>query len=111
MVELTKSQKKKVRALIEKGLMRDYLDGVQRMKKICDSFVEGRSDPKEYYHRLYESLIEKDEVIGKRYDDLRGSNYVVRLMMLLAAGVVSREELQDLDDELKAKLLYFVDNA
>lgn len=111
MVELTKSQKKKVRELIEIGLKRDYLDGVKRVKEISDSFIEGKSDPKEYYHKLFSSLNDKDEVIAKRYNDLRGSNYFIRLVMLLEDGVVSREEIRDLDDELKAKLSFFSKNA
>jgi hypothetical protein len=106
MIELTKSQKQKVRELIERGLMKDYLDGVQRMKKITDSFVEGKSDPKEVYHKLAHAFLEKDKVIATRYDDLRGSNYVVRLAMLLGAGVISKEELLGLDDELRAKLIF-----
>lgn len=105
MIELTKSQKKKVRALIEKGLMRDYLDGILRTKTIIDSFVEGKSDPKEYYHKLYSSLREKDKEIAQRYDDLRGSNYCLRLVMLVEAGVITRDEIQDLDADLKARLL------
>ena len=111
MTELTKSQKKKVRELLERGLMRDYLDGVQRIKRISDSFIEGRSDPKEYYHKLFSSIMEKDKVIAQRYDDLRGSNYFIRLVMLLEDGVVSRDEIQGLDDELKAKLSAHRKNA
>ncbi|MGD0591634.1 MAG: hypothetical protein ABSA44_12695 [Bacteroidota bacterium] len=111
MVELTKSQKKKVRELIEKGITRDFLDGVKRIKSISDSFVEGSSDPKEYYHKLFSTMMNKNEVIAKRYDDLRGSNYFIRLVMLLEDGVISREEIQGLDDELKAKLSFLSKNA
>lgn len=105
MIELTKSQKKKVRELIEKGLARDYLAGVKSVKKVCDSFVEGKSNPKEYYHKLYSTITAKDKDIGRRYDYLTGSKYSTRLLMLLREGVLSEEDLQELDDELKEKLL------
>lgn len=87
--------------------MRDYLDGIRRLKVITGAFVDGQSDPKEYYLKLASALLEKDKVIADRYDDLRGSNYFMRLIMLVEAGVISMEECKDLDDELKVKLSFF----
>ena len=103
-MELTKSQKKKVRALIELGLKRDYIDGIKRVKDLVNSFKDYESNPKEYYHKLYRTVSEKDEDIARRYDDLRGSQYFVRLIILLREGVLSVEELQDLDVELRQKI-------
>jgi hypothetical protein len=105
MIELTKSQKKKVRQLIEKGLMRDYLDGITNVRKMIDSYIAGKSDPKEYYHKLYSTMASKDKDIARRYDNLTGSRYLPTLIMLLREGVLSKEDIQDLDVRLKEQLL------
>jgi hypothetical protein len=111
MIELTKSQKKQVRALIEKGLLRDYTDGVKRVKAICDSFTEGASDPKEYYHKLYATLSAKDKDIARRYNDLRGSQYLLHVIMLLGDEVLTKDDLQSLDTELKTMLIQFMEDT
>lgn len=106
MIELTKKQKKQVRELIEIGLTRDYLDGIQRVKRICDSFHERKTDPKEFYHKLYSAIGSKDRDIARRYNNLTDSKYFIRLSLLLREGVLSKDEIQALDDELREKLLF-----
>ncbi|MFH0989601.1 MAG: hypothetical protein V1799_06245 [bacterium] len=108
MIELTKSQKKKVRALIELGLMRDYVAGIKGAKAVCDSFIEGKSEPKEYYLKLYSTIADKDRDIGRRYNDLRGSQYFIRLLMLLREGVLLNEEIHELDEELKERIFFIL---
>ena len=105
MIELTKSQKKKVRQLIEKALMHDYSDGIRTVRKVCDSYVDGESDPKQHYHKLYSALTSKDKDIARRYDNLTGSRYLPTLIMLLREGVLSKDDVQELDDNLRQYLL------
>jgi hypothetical protein len=99
--ELTKSQKKKVKQLIDRALIRDYTDGVKRIKSICDSFVDGKSNPKEFYHKLYSTMASKDKEIGRRYDNLTGSKYFMVLIILVREGVLSNDDIHELDDGLK----------
>ena len=108
MIELTKSQKKKVRQLIEKALMHDYSDAIRSIRNVCDSYVDGKSDPKEYYHKLYSTLSSKDEDIARRYDNLTGSRYLPTLIMLLREGILSKSDLEELDDNLRKYLLSIV---
>ena len=103
-MDLTKSQKKKVRALIDLALKRDYADGIKRVKDLVNSFTENESDPKKYYHKLYKTVMDKDKDIARRYDYLTGSKYYIRLVMILGDGVLSMDEIEDLDEELKNKL-------
>lgn len=105
MIELTKSQKRKVRELIQKALLQDYSDAIISIRKLSDSYIEGKSDPKDHYHKLYSTLTSKDEEIARRYDDLTGSRYLPTLIMLLREGVLSTEDLQELDDDLRKQLL------
>jgi hypothetical protein len=102
--DFTKSQKKKVRELIPIGLSRDYADAIKGAKRICDSFVEGESDPREFYMKLYSTVKNKDKDIVRRYDDLTGSQYFLRLSVLVLDGVLTHDDIECLDAELKERL-------
>ena len=108
-MELTKSQKKKVRALIELGLKRDYIDGIRRVKELVNSFTDYESNPREYYLKLYRTVAKKDMEIAGRYNDLRGSQYFSRLLILLREGVLTTEDIQDLDEALKQRIVSILD--
>lgn len=85
-------------------MKRDYIDAIKRVKKICDSFVEGVSDPREFYMKLYSTVQDKDKIIARRYDDLTGSQYYLCLSMLVMDGVLTHDDVRELDAELKDRL-------
>jgi hypothetical protein len=90
--------------LIERGINRDFIDGIISIKKICDTYIEGKSDPREYYHKLFSVLHSKDKDIARRYDDIKGSQYLMRLGNLFREGILTQDGLQDIDEKLKLKL-------
>jgi hypothetical protein len=104
MSELSKQEKKTVRELIERGLNRDFIDGIISIKKICDTYIDGKSDPREYYHKLFSVLRSKDKDIARRYDGIKGSQYLLRLGNLFSDGVLTQDDLKDIDEKLKMKL-------
>ena len=104
-MDLTKSQKKKVRDLIDKAIFRDYTDGINHVKKLVNKFEEGKSDPREFYFKLYETVKEKDKQIAWRYDGLTGSRYLPALISLVHDGIVKTDELEILDAELRGYIL------
>ena len=107
-MDLTKSQKKKVRELIDIGLYRDYTDGIKQVRELVSKFVEGQSDPREFYFRLYEMVKVRDKQIARRYNNLTGSYYLVTLISLVHDKIVKTEELVILDDELRNYILSWV---
>ncbi len=104
-MKLTKSQKKKVRVLIDLGLKRDYIDGVKKVKELVNSFSDYETNARENYHKLYRMVREKDKEIASRYDPITGSHYYTILVVLLLDGVLTTEDIEDLDDELKQSIL------
>jgi hypothetical protein len=108
MLELTKQQKKQIRILINLGIRRDYIDGIKKMKAITDTYDENTSDPRDVYMKLYSTLTKKDEEIATRYNDLTGSKYLMCLMHLVEKGVISFEEIDHLDEQLKAVFHHFL---
>jgi hypothetical protein len=77
----------------------------KRIKELCDSYTDYESNLKEHYHKLYSAMVEKDKGIARRYDDLRGSQYLLILLTLLREGVLNKEDIKDLDEELKNRLM------
>lgn len=88
--------------------MRDYREAILSAKEICDSFKEGQSDPRDYYRKLFSALRSKDKEIARRYNDITGSRYLLKLGGLLAEGVLSHNDIQNLDEEIKFKLTPFL---
>jgi hypothetical protein len=108
MAELSKQEKKAVRELIDRGLNRDFIDGIISIKKICDTYIEGKSDPREYYHKLFSALHSKDKDIARRYDGIKGSQYLMRLGSLFSDGVLTQDDLRDVNEKLRMKLLPYM---
>jgi hypothetical protein len=104
MEDLSKQEKKTVRELIERGLNRDFMDGIISAKKLCDTYIQGKSDPREYYHKLFSVLHSKDKDIARRYDGIKGSQYLIRLGNLFRESILTQDDFQDIDEKLKKKL-------
>lgn len=109
MYDLTKSQKKIARQIIEKGLRQDYINGILKVKKIVDSWNKDDNDQKDTYLKLYSTVIKHDKQISRKYDSLTGSRYVLTIMTQLSEGLITREDLEGFPDDLKQKIIKFVE--
>lgn len=103
-IELSKSQKRFARELIEKSLQ---IECAQFLEKIETSIVNSKksTNPHKAYLNLYKKVKSFDKHIAKRYDDLRGSKYFVILVGLFIDEILTQEDFDCFDDELKEKLL------
>ena len=63
--ELTKSQKKKARICIEKGLLNEFSSGIQQLESIIKDWRNTNADNRETYHKLYSSLTDFDKKNSK----------------------------------------------
>jgi predicted naringenin-chalcone synthase len=105
-LDLTKSQKKIARAIIEKGLQVEYVNGIKKLKKIIHAWEEKKVDNRKAYLDLYRALIKHDKHIGRRYDNMTGSTYLYIISGQLTDEVISIEDLKDLDEEIKQKIYF-----
>src|SRR5688572_15369870 len=97
MLELSKKDKKVVRQIIEIGLLREFEQGIQKIQSVIAQCQTDKDDARQTYLKLYETLMNHDKHIARRYDGMTGSKYVWVLMAQLADGIIVPEDLEILD--------------
>ncbi len=100
-LELKKPEKKIARQIIEKGLQKEYVTGIEKLERIIGKWKNKESDNKETYQLLCKTLIQYDKHIARRYDYIGGSKYAFTIACQLADGVISKNDLEDFCAETK----------
>ncbi|HSO87035.1 MAG TPA: hypothetical protein VLQ91_10815 [Draconibacterium sp.] len=99
--ELSKPQKKIARQIIELGLQREYENGITKIENVINKWKSGKLDNQKAYLEMYKKLIQHDKHMGRRYDDMTGSKYLLIIISQLADKVISMDEINEFDDEVK----------
>jgi hypothetical protein len=104
--ELSKPQKKIARNLIESGLMKEYEKGISMIDEIILKWKNNQLGNREAYLKIYEKLDKFDKHISHRYDRMSGSSYMYILAHQLADGLISVDDLDELDENFRAAVLF-----
>lgn len=104
-LELSKSQKKIARELIENSLQKECGRFLGEIEVFVSNQEQKSKSPHEVYMNLYKKVKSFDRHIAKRYNDLRGSTYYMVLVGLLLDGIITPEDLNRFDEEMKERLL------
>ena len=102
--ELTKSQKKIARRIIEMGLQREYEAGIKKLDTIISGWKREEIDNRNAYMKLYRSLTSHDKHIARRYNRMSGSWYLYIIAAQLADKVIVIEELNDFPEDIRQKI-------
>jgi len=103
-MELSKSDKKAARIIIEKGIMNEFANGLNEFSKILKDWEERISDNRETYHTLYKSIREFDKYIARMYDNITGSRYLLIIIAQFRNGVIEDSDLEGLSEETREKI-------
>jgi len=104
--EFTKSQKKIARQLIEKGLLKEFADGIKKLDNIISLWKAKTLSERETWYELYEKLKKHDKHIARRYDRLSGSQYLYVIAAQLADGVISKDDLEEFNEDVRENILF-----
>ena len=102
MNELTKSEKRKCRELIQLGLNRECAKFVEQIRNLSQTTSE---DPHAQYIAIYRKTRTFDKHVAWRYDDMRGSKYLPTVASLLADKVIREDEIVGFSDENREHIL------
>jgi len=105
MIELTKSQKKICRELIDLGLQRECQSFKNEIEKFTGSSEWKEGKPQELYHKLYKKVITFDKHIARRYDGLTGSHYFSTVLDLFYNEILTPEDIARFDVEVQNELV------
>lgn len=100
-VELSKPQKKIAREIIEKGLQREYENGILKIDKIINEWKINKIDNRDAYHQIYNSVIDFDKHISRRYDNIKGSTYLLIIILQLTDKIISIDEIAEFNKDVK----------
>ena len=99
--QLSKSQKKIARIVMDKGLDNHYIKGLKDAESILIKWQKGTfENNKEAYMNLFNCVKRNDINIAEIYNDKGGSRWVEVIALQLADGVISINDLKDFDKEV-----------
>jgi hypothetical protein len=107
--ELPKLQKKVAREIIEKGLQREYQNGIEKVDAVIKKWKSGKLDNREAYLSMYKKLTSHDKHLARRYDNMSGSKYLMIISGQVADGIISFDELDGLNDQAKQVIKNWLD--
>lgn len=102
--DLSKSQKKIARKILEKGLQKEYVDGIIKLDDIIAKWKANVHSNKETWLELYKTLTKHDKHISRRYDGMTGSGYLYIIAGQLADGIINKNDLIDFDENVREKI-------
>ncbi|NII25332.1 hypothetical protein HB364_09580 [Pseudoflavitalea sp. X16] len=100
-IELSKKDKRIARELIEKGLQKEFQQGLQQFDAILQKWKNEQQDNRDTYHNLYKTVRDFDKHIARRYDNMRGSTYLMILAAQLADKLISEDELTEMNPDAR----------
>lgn len=104
--ELSKSQKKIARIVMDKGLDKHYERAITDVEEICRKWRIGNfDDNREAYMKLYQCIVKNDENIDRIYNDKGGSRWIEIMSMQLADGVITIDDLRDFDAKVRDTII------
>ncbi|MGD0753902.1 MAG: hypothetical protein ABR927_02485 [Bacteroidales bacterium] len=104
--ELSKSQKKIARTVMDKGLENHYFKGLREVETIILNWQNGTfPNHKEAYMEMYKCVEKNDKHIAWLYNDKGGSRWVEVMAIQLADGVISVGDLKDFQEEVRDTII------
>lgn len=101
-MELSKSDKRIARTIIEKGLMKEFEKGLNKADKILNDWKQGKGDVRESYHALFKHISGFDKGIARRYDGMRNSDLIYIVIQQLNEDLIEKQDLEAFSAEGQA---------
>jgi hypothetical protein len=98
-MELSKADKRHARALISKGVEKEFAIGLSKFDTILQQWKDGKQDNREAYHAVYESVISFNKHIARRYDYVSNSTLLFTVMAIYNDKLITDEDLKGFSEE------------
>jgi hypothetical protein len=104
MIDLSKREKKIAREAIEKGVLAEFQVSLEEVETIIKEWRNRQLDNRVAYYKLFKAIKEQDKQIALRYDDMRGSRYLVTVAAILHDGYITEDDIKDFSEEVKEEI-------
>ncbi len=109
-MELSKKDKKVAREVINKGLQREFENGLGQAEEILRNWRKGITNNSVTYHDVYKHIKSLDKQIAMRYDNIKGSTYLLTITYQMMDDIIHEEDLADFSEEVQLYLKQVVKN-
>lgn len=104
--ELSKSQKKIARKVMDKGLDNHYRKALSDVKSIIEKWESGAFESnKDAYMKLFKTVESNDNNLARTYNDTGGSRWVEVMSLQLRQGVITLEDLSEFDENVRNAIM------
>lgn len=105
MITLSKRDKKIAREIIEKGLQIEFAKSLYDADTVLQAWKNKETDNRTAYHALYKTVKDNDKHIARRYDGMRGSDYIDTIAAQLIDGIISIDDLKEFSEETQKEIM------
>lgn len=103
-MELSKSDKKVTRILMDKGILKEIERCNTSVLKILTEWKNEKKETRETYGEVYEMVRKNNKYIASNYDGISGSHYFYTILNMYAKGLISEEDIIPFSDPVKERL-------
>jgi hypothetical protein len=104
--QLSKSQKKVARFVIDKGLANHYRRALTETEIVIRKWHNGEyEDVKDAYMNLFNCVDRNENTIARIYNDKGGLRWVEVMANQLSEGVITIDDLKDFDEEVRKVII------
>ena len=104
MTDLSKREKKIARDAIEKGVLAEFKVSLEETEAIIKEWRNGQLDNRQAYYKVFKAIMKQDKHIAQRYDDMRGSRYLLTVAAILYDGYITEGDIKDFSEEAKEQV-------
>ncbi len=108
-MELSKTDKKIARQIIEKGLQNEFAKSLSDADTILDLWKCKSINNRDAYQKLYKHIADFDKHIAGLYDRMTGSNYIFIIAAQLNNAVISEEDIIELSENTQQSIKLIAD--
>ena len=109
-MELSKSDKKIARILMDKGILKEIEICNASVLAILTDWKNDKNETRETYGKVYEIVKKNDKYIASNYDGISGIQYFDTVLNLYCKGLVTEEDLKPFSETIRERLITFKKN-
>jgi hypothetical protein len=103
-MELSKSDKKTARILMDKGILKEIEICNTKILDILTDWKNNKKDARETYGQVYGTVKENDKYIASNYDGISGAHYFDTVLNMYLKGLISEEDINPFSETVRERL-------
>jgi len=109
-MELSKSDKKIARMLIDRGILKEIEICNASVFAILTDWKNNKKETRETYGKVFDTVKKNDKYIASNYDGISGIHYFDTVLNMYCKGLVTEEDLKPFSETIREHIIAFKKN-